>query len=54
MKPIDVNPSMYIYFNKKIIGKVLNLKLAIMQEYENIKSFLQKAMFEIGMKKFLR
>ena len=33
IKPVDVKPSMYINFNKKIIRKVLNLKLLIMLEY---------------------
>ena len=36
---------------KKIM--TLNLKLLILLEYENIKIFLQKAMFQIGFKKFL-
>ena len=30
-----------------------NLNFAILPEYRNIKWFLQKAMFQIGMKKFL-
>ena len=34
--------------------KILNLKLVILLEYQNIKTFLQKAMFQIGVKKFLR
>ena len=33
--------------------KILNLKLVILLEYQNIKTFLQKAMFQIGLKKFL-
>ena len=33
--------------------KMLNLKLAIMLEYQNIKTYLQKIMFQIGLKKFL-
>ena len=56
MKPVAVKPSMYIDFNtliKKIIKKVLNLKLVIMLEYQNIKIFLEKAMFQIGLTKFL-
>ena len=32
----------------KIVLKVLNLKLAIMLEYENIKAFLWKATAEVG------
>ena len=38
---------------KEIIKKVLNSKLVIMLEYQNIKTFLQKAMLQIGLKKFL-
>ena len=52
MKPVDVNPIIYIDL-KKIIRKFLNLKFVIMLEYQNIKIFLQKAMFQIGRKKFL-
>ena len=39
---------------KKIIRKVLNLKLEIKLECNNTKVFLQKAMFQIGLMKFLR
>ena len=53
MNPVDVNPSTYFDFSKKIIRKILNLKLVIMLEYQNIKIFLQKATFKIGLKKFL-
>ena len=50
MKPVDVKPSAYL---KRLMMKVLNLKLVILLEYQNIKTFLQKAMFQIGLKKFL-
>ena len=53
MKPVDVKSRMYIDFNKKTIKKVLNSKLIIMLEYQNIKIFLQKGMFQIDLKKFL-
>ena len=53
MKPPDVNPSMYIDFNKEMIMKVLNLKLVIMLEYQNTKIFLPKATFQTGLKKLL-
>ena len=33
--------------------KILNLRLVILLEYQKIKTFLQKAMFEVGLKKFL-
>ena len=39
---------------KKIITrKILNLKLLIMLEYQNIKIFLQKVTLQIGLNKFL-
>ena len=41
MKPVDVRSRTYIDFDKKIIVKVLDLKLMIMLEYQNIKIFLQ-------------
>ena len=50
MKLVDVKPSIYIDFDKKIIKKVLNLKLVIMLEYLNIKIFFEKAVFQIGLK----
>ena len=39
-KPVDVKSSTYIDFDKNMIRKILNLKLVIMLEYENIKTFL--------------
>ena len=33
--------------------KILDLKLMILLEYQNIKAFLQKAIFQIGLKKLL-
>ena len=51
MKPVDINSSAYIDFDKKITK--LNLKLMIMLEYQNIKTFLKKTMFQIGLMKFL-
>ena len=38
---------------KKLKIKILNLKLVILLEYQNIKAFLQKTMFQIDLKKFL-
>ena len=37
---------------KQLIIKILNLKLVILLEYQNMKILLQKAMFQIGLKKF--
>ena len=53
MKPIDVKPSAYIDSSKEINYQDPNLKLAIQLGYQNIKIFLQKAMLEFGLKKFL-
>ena len=37
---------------KKLMIKILNLKLGILLGYQNIKIFLQKAMLQIGLKRF--
>ena len=41
MKPIDAKSNTYIDFNKEIMKNILNLILAILLEYQNIKMFLQ-------------
>ena len=51
MKPVDVKPSTYIYSSKNLMVKILNLELVILLEYQNIKRLLQKALFQIGLKK---
>ena len=33
--------------------KILNLKLMILLKYQNVKAFLQKVIFQIGLKKTL-
>ena len=38
---------------EKLIMKILNLELAILLENQKRKTFLQKAMFQIGLNKFL-
>ena len=38
---VDVKSNIYIDFNKKIIRKILNLRLVIMEEYQNTKTLLQ-------------
>ena len=53
MKPADVKPSTYIDSSKKLIIKIPNLKLVILLEYQNIKTLLQKATFQISLKTFL-
>ena len=58
MKPVDVKSNIiYIYIYiltlvKKLIIKTLNLKLVTLLENQNIKTFLLKAMFQIGLKKY--
>ena len=53
MKPVDVKPNTYIDSSKKLMIKTQNLKLVISIEYQNIKTFLQKAMSQIDLKKIL-
>ena len=36
---------------KKLIIRILNLKLVIFLEYQSITTFLQKPMFQTGLKK---
>ena len=38
---------------KKLMMKIIKLKLVILLEYQNRKTFLQKAIFQIGLKKVL-
>ena len=52
-KPVDLNPTMHVDFNKETIRKVLNLELVITLERQNIKTFSQRVMFQIGLMKFL-
>ena len=40
MKPVDVNPSMYIDFNRENNMGGPEFKLEIMLKYQNIKTFL--------------
>ena len=53
MKPIEVRDNTYIDSIKKIMIKIVNLKLVIMLEYQNTKTFLLKDILQIGLKKFL-
>ena len=52
MKPVDKNQAHILTLVKKLMIKLLNLKLVTLLEYQNIKTFLQKAMFQIGLQKF--
>ena len=43
MKPVDVKSKTYIFtLVKKLIIEILNLKLLILLEYQNIKIFLKR------------
>ena len=42
MKPADVKSNTYINSDKKLIIKILNLKLVILLEYQNTKTFSQR------------
>ena len=53
IKPVDVNQVHKFSLVKKLMKKILTLKLMILLEYQNIKTFLQKIMFPIGLKMFL-
>ena len=53
MKPVDVKPRAYIDSIKENHEKILNLKLVVLLEYQNIKIFLQKVTLQIGLKKLL-
>ena len=53
IKPFDVKLKIYITLVKELMMKILNLKLVILLKYQNIKTFLQKAMFQIGLKVFV-
>ena len=48
MKPADVNSRFYINFNTEILIKIINSKLMIMYECQDIKIFLQKDTNQIG------
>ena len=47
MKPVDVKPSAYIESSKGVNYQDPESKLVILLEYQNIKTFLQKAMFQV-------
>ena len=53
MKPVDVISNTYTDYIELTI-KILNLKLVILLEYQNIKIFLQKATPQIDLKKIFR
>ena len=52
IKTVGLKSKTYIESSEEF-DNVINLKLVILLEYQNIKTFLQKAMFQIDLKKFL-
>ena len=53
MKSIEVKITHILAILKKLMIKILNLKLMMMLEYQNRKTFLLNDIFQIGLKKFL-
>ena len=53
MKPANVKPSTYIDSSKEVNNEDPKFKIVVLLEDQNIKTFLQKAMFQIGLRKFL-
>ena len=46
----DVKSNTYIDSSKKVMKKMLNIKLVILSEYQNINIFLQKVTLKFGLK----
>ena len=53
MRPVDVKSNTYSDSSKEINDKDPKFKIGDILEYQNIKTCLQKAMFQISLKKFL-
>ena len=54
MKPFDVKSNTYLNSKKEVNNEdLLNLKLVIMLEFQNTKTFFLKDTLQIGLKKFL-
>ena len=50
IKPADLNSSTYIDFNKENNKEGPKFKVGDHQEYQNIKTLLQMAIFQVGLK----
>ena len=55
VKPINVKHNTYINIDKEVNDKDPKFKIGdhVYEEYQNIKTFLLKAILQIGLKKFL-
>ena len=54
MKPFDVKQAHILTLVEKLIIKILNLELVMLLKYQNVQIFLEKVIFQIGLKKFWR
>ena len=54
MKPFDVKQAHILTLVEKLIIKILNLELVMLLKYQNLQIFLEKVIFQIGLKKFWR
>ena len=52
LKPVYVKSNTYINIIQKLMVKILNLKMVILLEYQDINIFLQRVTLQIGLKKF--
>ena len=53
MEPVDVKSNTYINSSKEINDKDPKFKIGDIVRYQNLKTVLKKAVFRIGLKKFL-
>ena len=53
MKPVNVKSNTYMNTFKEINNKDPKFKIGVLLEYQSIKTFLEEAMCQIGLKKFL-
>ena len=49
MKAVDLKSNTYIASSKEINNKIPKFKMVLLLEYHDIKAFLQKVTFQIGM-----
>ena len=52
MKPLDLKSNTYINFSKETNDKVLKFKNGDIVRNQNVKTFWQTAIFQIGVKTF--
>ena len=53
MKPVDVKRTHILTLVKKLMIKILELKLLVLLQYQNIKAFLENFTLQIYLKTFL-